>query len=191
MKNIYNVRRQSETTAKTDLTQQKGVADMEPNKQAKHTSPANEISQAIFVVNKHAKAAPKPKILYDLKQSAIQKLLKEGKAKKLGLHYSDNPRNAQQHSDVIVQCGEYIFHLPPSKEDIRSLPHLGSRQTGIRNPKTYMSLSRAKAIIYNYIGANKNVSHGCQAAQDSRPKTKRIQQKNTSNIFTSSFLGRH
>lgn len=146
-----------------------------------------ELSQAIFVINKHAKAALQPRILYELKQSAIQKMLKEGKAIKLGLHFSDNPKNARQHSDVIVQCGEYIFHLPPSKEDIKALPHLGCRATNKRNPKTNMSLSRAKAIIHNYIGTRKSNKENYTIID--RSKRNQVN-KRTSNIFTSSFLGK-
>jgi len=147
-----------------------------------------ELSQAIFIINKHAKAAPMPKVLYDLKKSAIQKMLKEGKAKKIGLHFSNNPKNVKQQSDVIVQCGEYFFHLPPSKEDIKSLPHLGSRDTNKRNPKTQMSLSKAKAIIYSYIGAqpnnNNNLPNHYEKSYDKQ------RNKRTSTIFTSSFLGK-
>ncbi len=146
-----------------------------------------ELSQAIFIINKHAKAAPKPKTLYELKQSAIQKMIKEGKARKLGLHFSDNPRNAQQHSDVIIECGDYIFHLPPSKEDIKALPHLGQREHDKRNPKTQMSLSRAKAIIYNYIGKKESSDNHQQTVK--RPIAK-SRPRNHSQIFTSSFLGR-
>ena len=146
-----------------------------------------ELSQAIFIINKHAKAAPMPKALYDLKKSAIQKMLKEGKAKKLGLHFSNNPKNVKQQSDVIVQCGEYFFHLPPSKEDIKSLPHLGSRDTDKRNPKTQMSLSKAKAIIYSYIGTNPNNQNIQKPYKQSYVKRKT---QRTSSVFTSSFLGK-
>ncbi|MGN1401895.1 MAG: YkyB family protein [Bacillus sp. (in: firmicutes)] len=162
---------------------------MEPNKKTDHAVGELELSQAIFTINKHAKAAPKPKALYELKQSAIKKMLKEGKAHKLGLHFSNNPRNAKQHSDVIVQCGEYVFHLPPSKEDIKSLPHLGNRAADKRNPKTYMSLSKAKSIIYGYIGVTEIKKNNQPMAK--RPfRPNRQQPKNMSSVFTSSFLGR-
>ncbi|WP_050614609.1 YkyB family protein [Bacillus testis] len=154
-----------------------------------HPVKDEELPQAIFIINKHAKAAPQPKTLYQMKQMAIQKMLKEGKAKKLGLHFSNNPKNARQQSDVIIQCGNYIFHLPPSKEDIKKLPHLGKRADDKRNPKTYMSLSKAKAIIYNYIGPVEKPKErkGYGLNSQNRHKTK---PKSTSTIFTSSFLGR-
>ncbi|MFS0782488.1 YkyB family protein [Bacillus sp. 1P06AnD] len=154
-----------------------------------HPSKEEELPQAIFIINKHAKAAPQPKTLYQMKQMAIQKMLKEGKAKKLGLHFSNNPKNAQQQSDVIIQCGKYIFHLPPSKEDIKKLPHLGNRANDKRNPKTYMSLSRAKAIIYNYIGPMEKPLDK-KAATRYSPYKKKQSVKKTSTIFTSSFLGK-
>lgn len=154
--------------------------------QTKHQS-VQELPQAIFIINKHAKAAPQPKTLYDLKQSAINKMLKEGKATKLGLHFSNNPKYAQQQSDVIIECGDYIFHLPPSKEDIKSLPHLGNRIPDKRNPKTQMSLSRAKAIIYNYIGETNPKKEKPQSFGHTYARQKN---KLSSNIFTSSFLGK-
>ena len=92
-------------------------------------------AQAIFIVNKHAKTALEPKNLYNLKRLALNKLLEEGQAKKLGLHFSDNPRFAAQQSDVIISCDAYVFHLPPTKEDLKNLPHLGNRSSFIRNPK--------------------------------------------------------
>lgn len=82
----------------------------------------NSLAQAVFIVNKHAKTALEPKNLYNLKRLALNKLMQEGKAKKIGLHFSDNPRFAAQQSDVIVECGSYVFHLPPTKEDLKNYP---------------------------------------------------------------------
>lgn len=109
------------------------------------------IAQAIFVVNKHAKAAPDPKQLYTLKRAAISKLIEEDKAKKVGIHFSNNPKYAQQHSNVVVKCEDYYFHVPLKKEDIQILPHLG-HLTNYRNPKTSMSLKRAKEVLKEYTG---------------------------------------
>ncbi|MFD1735608.1 YkyB family protein [Bacillus salitolerans] len=110
------------------------------------------ITRAIFSVNRHAKTAPDPKYLYLLKRKALEKLVKEGKAKKVGLHFSNNPKNSKQQSDVLVSAGDYYFHMPPSKEDFDSLPHLGSLNQTYRNPKTNMSLSQAKDILQKYVG---------------------------------------
>ncbi|MBD3106913.1 hypothetical protein IEO70_00790 [Bacillus sp. AGMB 02131] len=171
---------------------------MEEKQSHSQTFKEHELYQAIFIVNKHAKAAPMPKLLYKLKRQALQKLIEEGKALKLGLHYSDNPKNAQQQSDVIIQCGDYVFHLPPSKEDIKCLPHLGKRSLNIRNPKTHMSLTRAKAILNAYIGPTEEEA----PKQDIRRRTAKTQnrsfersyfstqRKNEANVFTSSFLGK-
>ncbi|MFJ7976221.1 YkyB family protein [Peribacillus sp. JNUCC 23] len=152
-------------------------------------STINSLAQAIFVVNKHAKTAPEPKTLYELKRLSLNKLLTEGKAKKLGLHFSDNPRYSAQQSDVIVECGEYIFHLPPSREDLKKLPHLGSRSSSVRNPKTALSLSRAKKILQAYIGKvgePKPREQAGRSHQHSRNKTNSAFQ----NTFPSSFLGK-
>jgi hypothetical protein len=116
----------------------------------------DNLAKAIFIVNKHAKAAPNPKFLYLLKRKALEKLLKEGKAKKEGLHYSRNPRNSQQQSDVLVSAGDYYFHMPPSKEDIEQLPHLGELNETYRNPKTQLSLSIAKNLLQHYVGLTEN-----------------------------------
>lgn len=148
----------------------------------------NSIAEAIFIVNKHAKTAVEPKQLYTLKRLSLTKLLQEGKAKKTGLHFSDNPRFAAQQSDVIVTCGAYIFHLPPTKEDFKELPHLGQRSTSIRNPKTIMSLSKAKQILQSYIGqANER-----NTKQEKVTKTDRWNkpQQRAHNPFLSTFLGK-
>ena len=65
------------------------------NKQQKYPPPiqltVENLLQAISVVNRHAKTAPNPKFLYKLKHDSLHKLLAEGKAKKIGLHFSNNP----------------------------------------------------------------------------------------------------
>lgn len=148
----------------------------------------DSLAQAIFIVNKHAKTALEPKKLYNLKRITLNKLLKEGKAKKLGLHFSDNPRFAAQQSDVIISCGAYVFHLPPTKEDLKSLPHLGNRSSYIRNPKAVMSLSTAKQILQSYIGQAEdiNLDQNNMKKQESRNKPK----QRYHNPFPSSFLGK-
>jgi hypothetical protein len=112
----------------------------------------SNLTQAIFSVNRHAKTATDPKFLYSLKRKALEKLVTEGKAKKEGLHFSRNPRNSKQQSDVLVSAGDYYFHMPPSKEDFEHLPHLGSLNQTYRNPKSNMSLSQAKEVLQNYVG---------------------------------------
>ncbi|TDL35215.1 hypothetical protein E2R51_05705 [Jeotgalibacillus sp. S-D1] len=113
---------------------------------------SSSISQAIFTVNKHAKTASNPKYLYHLKKEALTKLIKENKAKKIGLQFSNNPGLSQQRSDVLVECGDYMFHIPPRKEDFNSLPHLGKLTESFRNPKTRMGLREAKTILESYTG---------------------------------------
>ncbi|GHI01415.1 YkyB family protein [Neobacillus kokaensis] len=110
------------------------------------------LSQAVFIVNRHAKTAINPKFLYKLKQESLKRLIEEGKAKKIGLHFSENPRNSQQQSDCLVECGRYLFHIPPTKTDFINLPHLGKLDSQVRNPKAVMSLNTAKAILQSYTG---------------------------------------
>lgn len=151
---------------------------------------ANFLAQAIFVVNKHAKTAPEPKYLYHLKRTSLYKMLKEGKAQKIGLHFSDNPRFSAQQSDVIIQCGDYTFHLPPTKEDLKTLSHLGNRAVNVRNPKASLSLSRAKKILHDYVGKTEGLKEDKPAIpkkhQSNRPRGQHALQ----NTFPSSFLGK-
>ncbi len=124
------------------------------------TEPSSEetLAKAIFTVNRHAKTATNPKYLYALKKCALLKMIKEGKAEKKGLHFSRNPKNSRQQSDVLVSCGEYTFHMPPCKEDFTLLPHLGRLSEQIRNPRCSMGLSRAKNILEAYTGMKEKQS---------------------------------
>jgi hypothetical protein len=124
--------------------------------QSQNNTALENLSQAIFTVNRHAKTAPNPKYLYKLKYTALHKLIQEGKAKKMGLHFSNNPKNSQQQSDVLISCGKYTFHLPPSKSDFTELPHLGKLDNHIRNPKSSVSLTEAKKILSAYTGLKEN-----------------------------------
>lgn len=111
------------------------------------------LSKAIFIVNKHAKTAVDPKFLYELKKTALEKMLEEGKAQKIGLHFVRNPKSSIQSSTVLISCGAYLFHLPPKKEDFQKLKHLGHLNDDYRNPKTTnLSLKRAKAMLIAYTG---------------------------------------
>ena len=110
----------------------------------------NEIAQAIFIVNRHAKTAPQPQHLYAIKKAALQKLLKEKKAIKVGLHFSKNPKYSNQHSTLLIQVDTYYFHMPPQKKDFQQLEHLGDLDESYRNPPVRMGLSKAKEIIYSY-----------------------------------------
>jgi len=110
------------------------------------------LAQAVFIVNRHAKTAPNPKFLYKLKQESLKKLINEGKARKVGLHFSEHPRNSQQQSDVLVECGRYTFHIPPTKTDFHDLPHLGKLDGSVRNPRATLSLTMAKALLQSYTG---------------------------------------
>lgn len=148
------------------------------NRQRNHTPPLHptidNLSQAIFIVNRHAKTAPDPKFLYRLKHDALQKLLKEGKAKKIGLHFSNNPRFSQQQSDVLVQCGKYSFHLPPSKSDFKQLPHLGKLDQNVRNPKTHFSLGEAKRLLTAFTGVKQEQFSTPQKRRYQKPVFKRL-----------------
>lgn len=134
-----------------------------------------EIAKAIYTVNRHAKAALEPQHLYYIKQKSIDNLLEENKARKIGLHFTKQPKHSNQHSMLLVQVGEYYFHVPPSKEDFKQLKHLGELDEDFRNKRVRMSLSEAKRILYDYI--------------DWQPEQKSPKLKYGSNYYTPSSLG--
>jgi|APAga8741244001_1050109.scaffolds.fasta_scaffold56585_1 YkyB-like protein len=138
----------------------KGVTTLS-KKSEPFTAPSSEetLAKAIFTVNRHAKTATNPKYLYALKKCALLKMIKEGKAEKKGLHFSRNPKNSRQQSDVLVSCGEYTFHMPPCKEDFTVLPHLGRLSEQIRNPRCSMGLSKAKSILEVYTGMKEKLAN--------------------------------
>ncbi|WP_419888611.1 YkyB family protein [Neobacillus niacini] len=136
----------------------------------------DNLSQALFIVNRHAKTAPNPKFLYKLKHESLKKLIEEGKAKKVGLHFSQNPRNSKQQSDVLVECGHYTFHIPPTKSDFAELPHLGKLDGSVRNPKSSLSLSQAKSVLQIYTGINE-IEQPPSNRQKNRPYQKPIFKK--------------
>lgn len=118
-----------------------------PNSRSDH-----EISQAIFTVNRHAKTASDNQYLYALKKEALNKMILQDRAQKLGLHFSKNPRKSQQQSSVLVKCGNYYFHMLPKKEDFESLEHLGHLDESFRNPASRMNLRSAKEILSELTG---------------------------------------
>ncbi|EUJ46804.1 YkyB family protein [Listeria riparia] len=113
---------------------------------------SKKIAEAIFIVNRHSKAATDPRYLYRLKKAAIEKLIQEGQAKKLGLQYSNNPKKSYQHSNLLIDCHGFLFHLPPQKQDMKDLPHLGTMQPVKATAQVRMSLSHAKSTLENYTG---------------------------------------
>ncbi len=115
-------------------------------------TPIQQIAEAIYTVNRHAKTAPEPQHLYYLKKEAIHLLLKEQRAKKIGLHFSDHPKLSNQHSTLLIQVANYYFHILPTKDDFEHLEHLGSLDQSYRNPRSKMPLGRAKRILYDFIG---------------------------------------
>ncbi|MDA7026257.1 YkyB family protein [Bacillus sp. CLL-7-23] len=146
---------------------------MDDNNHTKELKPTIEnLSKAIYTVNRHAKTATNPKFLYLLKKKALQKLINDGKGKKVGLHFSQNPKFSQQQSDVLISLGDYVFHMPPTKEDFENLPHLGTLNHSYRNPRAQMSLYIAKQLLQNYTGLKeKLVTSRKQAA---KPVFKRL-----------------
>lgn len=139
----------------------------------------NELAQAIFTVNRHAKTAPEPQHLYFVKKEAISKLIEAEHAHKVGLHFSERPKFSNQHSTLLVKVESYYFHIPPTKEDFKELEHLGSLDKNYRNPQTKMSLSQAKRILYPFINY--------KPEEKSKPKARR---EYRSAYYTPSSLGK-
>lgn len=140
--------------------------------------PIKEIAKAIYTINRHAKTALKPQHLYYIKKETINQLLKENHAEKVGLHFSNSPKLSNQHSTLLVKVENYYFHILPVKEDFEKLEHLGSLDENYRNPRTKMSLSQAKRIVYRYIN------------YQPKKETNRLQKNNTPSYYTPSSLGK-
>ncbi|WP_112180701.1 YkyB family protein [Paraliobacillus zengyii] len=110
-----------------------------------------EIAKALFIINRHAKTALNPSDLYNLKKKTITKLLENKNAEKIGLHFSDRPKLSRQHSTLLVKVGSYYFHIPPNKQDFKEVEHLGNIDQNYRNPKTKLSLTQAKKVLYGFL----------------------------------------
>ncbi|WP_174613091.1 YkyB family protein [Virgibacillus ihumii] len=146
----------------------------------KDTIPVHELAQALYSINRHAKTAPEPGHLYHIKKETINRLLKEKRAEKVGLHFSDHPKFSNQHSTLLVKVDNYYFHIPPIKDDFKELSHLGKLDQSYRNPQSKMSLSQAKKIVYSYIDW-----------QPPKKKPKTVSRKKyASSYFTPSSLGK-
>jgi hypothetical protein len=142
-----------------------------------------QIAIAIYTVNRHAKTATNNRELYSLKNSAIQQLLQMGDAKKIGLHFVDNPQLSKQSSTVLVKCSDFLFHTLPEKSDFTSLPHLGTQDQTFRNPQERMNLKAAKELLIDFIGDQKSVTRASkQTVNPKRPKVSNTQS------FRSSYL---
>lgn len=147
---------------------------MQPSSEQATNFPTEILSKALFIVNRHAKTAIDSKYLYQLKHATIKKMLAEGKAKKIGLHFSRNPKFSQQQLDVLISCGNYYFHIPPTREDIHNLTHLGKLDDYFRNPKTILPLKEAKKILQLYTGIRKNENQKRQRPRYQQPFFKRL-----------------
>src|SRR5699024_5865440 len=101
------------------------------------------------------------------------------RAKKIGLHFSNHPKLSNQHSTILISVGDYYFHILPEKQDFEELDHLGALDENYRNPRTRMSLSHAKKIIYQYINW-----------RPTKPKRHLSQRKYSSAYYTPSSLGK-
>lgn len=143
-----------------------------------------QIAIAIYTVNRHAKTAPDNKHLYYLKKAAIDQLIQSGKAKKIGLHFSDNTKYSQQHSTTLVKCQDFLFHTLSEKEDFKTLPHLGQQNHTSRNPRERMNLRTARNILQNYIGYVSPKAG--QKKKSERPK--KNHRKPSATGFRSSYL---
>lgn len=149
------------------------------------TTPSiRQLAIAIYTVNRHAKTAPDNKNLYELKKLALDKLIQDEQAEKIGLHFVDTPKHSKQHSTTLVQCSDFLFHMIPEKGDFNNLPHLGHQNQASRNPQERMSLRTAKTLLSNYIGiVEKEVTEVKQ-----KPIKKPFKKMNNKSDFRSSYL---
>ncbi|MDW0115903.1 YkyB family protein [Sporosarcina thermotolerans] len=149
-----------------------------------------QIAIAIYTVNRHAKTAPNNRVLYELKNSSIRKLLRLGYAQKIGLHFIENPQLSKQSSTVLVKCGDFLFHTLPEKEDFKSLPHLGNQDETFRNPQERMNLKTAKEILSDFIDEqNPPITVGKKRLVSPKRPAKRLKPRvSNTQSFRSSYL---
>ncbi|MGF9976388.1 YkyB family protein [Viridibacillus arvi] len=131
-----------------------------------------QLATAIYTVNRHAKTAPDNKPLYELKRLALEKMILDSRAKKIGLHFVKNPRFSKQQSSVLIQCADYYFHTLPKKDDFASLPHLGHLDDSYRNPQRKMSLNTARNVLKDYLGIKTQQIVKKEMVSTSNPKKK-------------------
>ena len=117
-----------------------------------------QLAGAIYIINKHAKTAPDNEFLYKLKKAALMKMIEGGLANKVGLQSVPNPKFSRRQSAVLITCGEFHFHLPPTREEIKELQHLGEPDPDYRNPKVRLGLKAAKYILQEYTGIKQSES---------------------------------
>lgn len=119
----------------------------------------DEIAQAIHVINRRAKIVPDSSVLYSLKHEVIKKLLSEQRATKLCLHRFKRVHQLHSIRDsridfhtifTLVSCGEYIFHYPAEKQDIKDL-QFKQKIVSIRNPHSETSYASAKRLLLQYL----------------------------------------
>ncbi|MFC5588608.1 YkyB family protein [Sporosarcina soli] len=149
------------------------------NKQA-----IRQLAIAIYTINRHAKTAPDNKQLYTLKKMALDKLIRTGKAEKLGLHFVENPKFSKQHSALLVRCDEFLFHTIPDKEDFKTLPHLGQQDAASRNPQERMSLKTARDLLSAFVNPHAPIIE--EKKSPALPKKRRMIQN--TQTFRSSYL---
>ncbi|WP_203246058.1 YkyB family protein [Sporosarcina beigongshangi] len=147
-----------------------------------------QLAIAIYTVNRHAKTAPDNKQLYSLKKKAIDKLIRLGKAEKVGLHFVDNPKFSKQHSTVLVRCDNFLFHTIPEKEDFNTLPHLGQQDPTSRNPQERMSLKLARELLSLYVDSPQTKTTVEKQPKVVQKQKKSIHSMQNSRSFRSSYL---
>ncbi len=143
-----------------------------------------QLAVAIYTVNRHAKTAPDNKDLYALKKRTLEKLLQEGHATKIGLHFVENPKFSKQHSTTLVRCHDFLFHMIPEKEDFNLLPHLGHQDQTSRNPQERMSLRAARELLAKYIGFPQRITQKTKP----KPQKRNVQHMHNTTNFRSSYL---
>ncbi|SFE65269.1 YkyB-like protein [Bacillus sp. OV194] len=101
-----------------------------------------KVAASLYIINKHAKIAT---CLYNLKHMALSRALKENQAKKIGVQMLHLHRFY-----TLIKFQEYYFHIPSTKEDLRTLRRLPILE--VYNPKAeHLSLSQAKRVINHYL----------------------------------------
>jgi hypothetical protein len=109
------------------------------------------IDRALYVVNVYAKTSKDSKILYELKECTLNRLLMWRYANRIGYH-SIGKKHA-----TLIRVQKRSFHQPTKTSDLKSLTPLGAFDHSIKNEKVNdLSLQDAILILERFLARKTN-----------------------------------
>lgn len=134
------------------------------------------LGEALYVINKSAKrirdskkdnydlgqydsvkrSKLKEQELYNLKEKVLSKMLAENRAEIIGIHkqiVTNKSEYEWENHLLLINVGEYSFHLPVKMKDIKKHPFLGEIDiiTAEKDKKTKLTFTEAVKLLGKYI----------------------------------------